>query len=45
MALTALSWSALSPPRERLADSGVDKGVWNELRNQLDALKLKVKNG
>ena len=29
--------------RERLADSGVDKEIWNELQKQLDAMKLKVK--
>ena len=31
--------------RERLADSGVDKEIWNELQKQLDAMKLKVKKG
>ena len=31
--------------REHLADSEVDKKMWNELRKQLDAIKLKVKTG
>ena len=31
--------------RERLADSRVDKEIWNELQKQLDAMKLKVKKG
>ena len=31
--------------RGRLADSGVDKEIWNELQKQLDAMKLKVKKG
>ena len=29
--------------RERLADSRVNKKIWNELQKQLDAIKLKVK--
>ena len=31
--------------RERLADSGGDKEIWNELQKQFDAMKLKVKKG
>ena len=31
--------------RERLADSGGDKQIWNELQKQFDAMKLKVKKG
>jgi len=31
--------------RERLAESGKDKEVWNELQRQLDAMNLKVKKG
>ena len=31
--------------RERLADSGVDKEIWNELQKQLDAMKLKMNKG
>ena len=31
--------------RERLADRGVAKEIWNELQKQLDAMKLKVKMG
>jgi len=31
--------------RERLAQSGMDKEVWNEMQRQLDAMNLKVKKG
>jgi IS5 family transposase len=31
--------------RELMAESGTDKIVWNELQNQLDAMRLKVKRG
>jgi IS5 family transposase len=31
--------------RERLAESGKDKEVWDELQRQLDAMNLKVKKG
>ena len=31
--------------RERLAESGKDKDVWDEMQKQLDAMNLKVKKG
>jgi transposase, IS5 family len=31
--------------RERLAEKGVDKEVWNEMQRQLDAMNLKVQKG
>jgi IS5 family transposase len=31
--------------RERLAESGKDKDVWNELQKQLEAMNLEVKKG
>jgi IS5 family transposase len=31
--------------RERLAESGMDKEVWDEMQRQLDAMNLKVKKG
>ena len=31
--------------RERIADRGADKKIWNELQKQLDAMKLKVMKG
>ena len=42
---TLPDYSTVWQLRERLAESGRDKGVWEELQRQLDAKGLKVKKG
>jgi len=31
--------------RDRLAENGIDKGIWDELQKQLDGMKLKINKG